>query len=341
MSQKKRKPQHTGLPSRWEYHHGAYYYRPRAEIRNLWDDKVRFRLGKTLSEAYRVFAGRVDASEPGSSVAALLDRYALEIVPKKALRTQDTELPLIPQLKDFLGHIPVVALSAVHVYQMLDAIDSKSKGNRMVAVISHACTYAIRWGLREDHPVKGRVVRHSQGSRSRYVETDELRSCFAIAPPLIRAYIPVKLCTGARKSGILRIRNADVTDAGLSLTESKTAERKLYEMDETLTAAVDNARLLMPKDIAPWLFHTRKGACYVKDNDKTSGFDSVWQRWMQKCLEQELVSERFQEHDLRAKTASDSDSETRAAELLGSKLAVVKKHYLRRPRSLKPHDPGL
>jgi hypothetical protein len=139
----------------------------------------------------------------------------------------------------------------------------------------------------------------------------------------------------------LRVRNVHITKDGFSLTESKTGERKIYEMDETLTAAVENARSLMPKDIAPWLFHTRRGACYVKDNDKTSGFDSVWQRWMQKCLEQELISERFQEHDLRAKTASDSESETRAAELLGSQLSVVKKHYLRRPRSLKPHDPRL
>lgn len=139
----------------------------------------------------------------------------------------------------------------------------------------------------------------------------------------------------------IRIQNADTRKIGLSLTESKTGELKIYEMTDTLAAAIENARLAMPKDIAPWLFHTRKGACYVRANEKTSGFDSVWQRWMRACLDKNLISERFQEHDLRAKTASDSAFDARAAELLGSGIPVVKKHYMRKTKIVKPHEPGL
>lgn len=327
-----------GLPARWEFHHGAYYYRPTPDLRYLWDDKTRFKLGTTLPEAYRVFAGRIARTETNATVAGLLDRYALEVTPTKAKRTQQTEIPLIPELKEILGHIPVALLTPVHVYEMLDAIEPPSKGNRMVAIISHACTYAIRWGLREDHPVKGRVIKHPTPSRTRYVETEELKRCFEIAPKLIQAYIPVKICLGARKMGILRILNTDITDTELHLTESKTGEQKIYEMTFPLRVAIENARTLMPKDIAPNLFHTRRGKSYVTEHDTTSGFDSVWRRWMLKCLEQELIDERFQEHDLRAKTASDSVTVERAMELLGSGETVVKKHYRRKGKVVKPHE---
>ncbi|MEM7469301.1 MAG: hypothetical protein AAF387_20790, partial [Pseudomonadota bacterium] len=47
----------------------------------------------------------------------------------------------------------------------------------------------------------------------------ELQRCYAIAPKLIKAYIPVKLCLGARKMGILRIRNENITETELHLTE--------------------------------------------------------------------------------------------------------------------------
>ncbi|MEM7469300.1 MAG: hypothetical protein AAF387_20785 [Pseudomonadota bacterium] len=108
-----------------------------------------------------------------------------------------------------------------------------------------------------------------------------------------------------------------------------------------LKVAIENARALMPKDIAPNLFHTRRGKSYVTENDTTSGFDSIWRRWMLKCLDQGLVEERFSEHDLRAKTASDADTVERATELLGSGKAVVKKHYRRKGRVVKPHDASL
>lgn len=52
-----------------------------------------------------------------------------------------------------------------------------------------------------------------------------------------------------------------------------------------------------------YFFVTRTGQCFVNDEGITSGFDSVWQRRMRKIVEAGDV--RFNEHDIRAKTASD------------------------------------
>jgi len=39
------------------------------------------------------------------------------------------------------------------------------------------------------------------------------------------------------------------------------------------------------------------------------GFRSIWHNWMVKALDRELLSERFQERDIRKKTASDVELE--------------------------------
>lgn len=56
MSPKPRLDVNKGLPTGWRHKHGAFYYRPPIQLRDLWDGKTEYRLGKSLSEAYRVWA---------------------------------------------------------------------------------------------------------------------------------------------------------------------------------------------------------------------------------------------------------------------------------------------
>ena len=53
-----------------------------------------------------------------------------------------------------------------------------------------------------------------------------------------------------------------------------------------------------------FLEDTRDGQPYIKPNGTTSGFDSIWQRYMCKAIKEGVVTERFTEHDLRTKRAS-------------------------------------
>jgi hypothetical protein len=64
-----------------------------------------------------------------------------------------------------------------------------------------------------------------------------------------------------------------------------------------------------PVDIAPFLFCTRKGEGYLDELKGTaSGRDSMWQRFMERVQNETKVKQRFTEHDLRAKCASDADT---------------------------------
>ena len=58
---------------------------------------------------------------------------------------------------------------------------------------------------------------------------------------------------------------------------------------------------------------------------------------MDKVLEKTKVTDRFQERDLRAKVASDSDSLIEASERLGhADTAITQRVYRRKPVRIQP-----
>ena len=85
---RKRNAENKGLPARWRLAHGAYYFQVPLGLESQWDSKKMFRLGKTLAEAYRTWLTRIEWTETVQNIASLLDRYAIEVVPKKAPKNQ-------------------------------------------------------------------------------------------------------------------------------------------------------------------------------------------------------------------------------------------------------------
>jgi hypothetical protein len=96
---RKRNKENAGLPSRWKHAHSAYYYQVPPGMESRWDGKKLFRLGATLPEAYAEWAKRLEVVDAAKSIGALLDRYALEVVPTKSPRTRVENLRAIKNLK--------------------------------------------------------------------------------------------------------------------------------------------------------------------------------------------------------------------------------------------------
>ena len=64
----------------------------------------------------------------------------------------------------------------------------------------------------------------------------------------------------------------------------------------------------------------------------------MWQRFMKKVLDKTKVTERFTEHDLRAKVASDTSIE-HAQKLLGhSSPEITNRVYRRKGEIIKPFN---
>ncbi len=343
-----RKPENRGLPARWQFTHGAYYFFVPPGMEPLWDGKRRFRLGKTLPEAYRAWSARIDAQDKANNIAQLLDRYLLEVVPTKAPKTQTENARAIKRLRQVFGALPLGAIKPRHVYQYVDKRGAKVAAHREIEVLSHAFTKAVEWGHLDRHPFKGEVRLEGEKPRDRYVEDWEVVECLALGSRrkkgsvlAIQAYMRVKLMTGMARSDLLRLAMTDLKEDGIHIqrhkTRQSTGKRTIYAWTPELRAAVDMAKAARPA-LSPFLFCKRDGAGYFNEvTGEAHGWDSMWQRFMDRVLTETQVKERFTEHDLRAKCASDAATLEHARALLSHADArTTEAIYRRRPEVVQP-----
>lgn len=349
MTPKSRKPENRGLPTRWCIRHGAYYYQVPPGLEAQWDGKKLFRLGKTLAEAHRAFADRVELGEARvRTIGQLLDRYVAEVVPTKAAKTQADNQLAIRRLRAVFGEMAITAFKPQHAYRYRDLRGQKAPtaANRELEVLSHAFTKAVEWGLCERHPmIEGKFRKLKTPPRTRYVEDWELIEVLSLpskrakgSVKMIQAYLRIKLLTGRRRKEMLGLRLADVRSDGLHfrLAKSVAGRPVVVEWSDELRAAVDDAIAVRPI-LSPYVFCTRDGEPYMRDDGRANAWDSIWQRFMDRVLKETKVTERFTEHDIRAKAGSDAENLERARQLLAHTTAgTTQRVYRRKPEIIKP-----
>jgi integrase len=161
-----------------------------------------------------------------------------------------------------------------------------------------------------------------------------------MASPKLQAYLLLKEATGLAKQDLLLIELSDIKEDGLHARRRKTKSKpKIYawDTDGILHSGIDLARSAHRSHIGSrHLFHTRQGKPYYFVDEqghatgKPEAFDSMWQRLMSKWVT--AGNERFTEHDIRAKAASDTKSE-HAQELMDhSTKEMTEKVYRRKPK---------
>lgn len=354
---RKRNAENKGLPSRWRYTRNAYYFQVPTGLEHLWDGKKTYKLGSSLPEAYRVWAEKLGEIDKAKTIGDLLDRYALEVIPTKKPATQRRDNQHVRKLRAVFGTMPIGSLTPQHIYLYNDKRKKKSVGEdgkvsggattarHEIALLKHAYTKAVEWGYLPRHPFKGEVRLEGLKPRERYIEDWEVTECLSLpskhakgSVKLIQAYMRLKLLTGLRKSDLLKMKEADLKEDGIHVQTSKTGKARIYEWTPALRKAVTDVKASRAVDISPFLFCTKRGKSYLDESTgKTEGWDSMWQRFMARVLSETKVSERFTEHDLRAKCASDAESLERAQQLLAhTDSKVTQSVYRRKPERIMP-----
>lgn len=344
-----RKPENRGLPMRWRFDHGAYYYQVPIGSEASWDGKRTFRLGSSLPEAYKNWADRIGDIENAKTIGALLDRYLLEIVPTKEVSTQTHNRIAVKPLRAVFAGMSLLDLKPRHIYQYIEKRTAKTSAKREIEVLSHAFTKAVEWGYIDRHPFKGQVRLTGEKARTRYVEDWEVVECLSLASrrtvgsvKAVQAYIRVKLLTGMRRGDLLRLTMSDLKQDGIHITPNKTknstGKRLVIEWSEELRSTVDAAKIVRPVQISPYLFCNRKGECYFDESSgRAGGWDSMWRGFMTRVLSETKVEAHFTEHDLRAKCASDAATLEHARALLSHvDSRLTDRVYRRRPEVVKP-----
>jgi hypothetical protein len=335
-----------GLPRYWVRRHGAYYYRPPAKYAHLFD-KGWVHLGRKLSDAYRAYAELpVHDEREVRSIADLCQKYENKVIPTYPAGTQANKYRSVVEVRKVFGHIPINRLEPTHCYQYFDAKQKTRTARAVIEDLRHMFTKAVEWGLLKRHPIKGQVVLKKTSPRSRYVTDDELFAFLEMASPKLKAYIRLKLVTGLSKQDILCLDRADLLQDGLHTMRRKVRGKpKIYPWDEkgVLHRIVESVHQAHRGHVGSTrLFHTREGKPYynVDENgratSKPSSFNSMWQRLMSKWVAS--GRERFTEHDLRAKVASDTDLSHAQALMDHANSDVTEKVYRRAPKVVLIRD---
>lgn len=344
-----RKPENRGLPLRWRFDHGAYYYQVPIGSESAWDGKRTFRLGSTLPEAYRTWAQRIEVTSHTNSIGSLLDRYMLEVVPCKEISTQTHNKIAIKPLRAVFCDMQLLDLKPRHVYQYIEKRSAKTSARREIEILSHALTKAVEWGYIDRHPFKGEIRLTGEKARNRYVEDWEIIECLSLesrrvagSVKAVQAYMRIKLLTGMRRGDLLRLTMSDLKEDGIHVTPNKTinttGKRIIISWSDELRAAVAEAKRVRPVKLSSYLFCNRRGECYFDEaSGRAGGWDSMWRGFMLRVMTETKVEARFTEHDLRAKCASDAATLEQARALLAhADSRLTDRVYRRKPEVVSP-----
>jgi len=139
--------------------------------------------------------------------------------------------------------------------------------------------------------------------------------------------------SGLGKGDILSIKLEHLKDDGIHVHISKTKKDIIIEWTDALRKSVHTIRALpRPRKVTGLdLFCTRDGRPYT-----VTGFSSIWQRKMKAAIEQGVIKERFTDHDLRAKSASDTDIEHATRLLAHLDRKTTQRYYRRKAEKVRP-----
>lgn len=321
----------SNLPPRMLLKHGIYYYNvPKASREHFgcsW-----YRLAKTLPEAYREYANLIDDDGQYKTMLQVISRYMKEVSPTKAKDTHANEKNIATRLSVVFGGMPPHAIKPVHIHGYLDTRrDTPVSANRDIKLLSNMFSKCIRWGILENNPCTGKKIEYfKEKSRDRYVNDTEYAKFYnEYCSPFLQAYLGVKFITGQRQRDVLDIKLSDITKEGIFFLNHKTGKKFIMEISGELQEAIDQAKAIKRKVGTFYLFASKFGTAYT-----SKGFRSIWGRRMRKFGDD--GNQRFTEHDIRAKTASETDAVHANEMMQHNSIEFTKRIYMRKLNVVQP-----
>lgn len=316
MGRKRKKNKH--LPQRVYEKHGAFYFVDRA---NKWT-----KLATGYTEALVALARLLEASAPTGRMDHLFAKYEAEELPKKARATQQSRMKEFKSLRKAFGHMAASEIMPSDVWNFYRARGETEQAKHDVRGLSVVLTFARQIGaLNTPNPCFGLRLTGS-GPRDRYVSDEEFLIVRDLAPQMIGFAMDIALLAGFRKADVLKLERKHLVADGINIGTSKDKKDLLIEWNEELRGTIDGAFRISPR-VRQYVICRRDGKRYTAD-----GFGAMWQRLMDKALTKGL-QERYTFNDLRAKSASDADSDEEATARLGhNDPKLTKRVYRRLPR---------
>lgn len=228
------------------------------------------------------------------TVGDVMNDYMTTRMTKLALSTQkEYESVINKRLRPWCGHMVPDDLTSQDVAVYLESRDRANhgaSGNREVAVLSSIYSHGMRIRACTFNPCYG-VRRNKEAPRTYYVTDVSLRLALKRANPGLRYLIWAAYLTGFRQSDLRGLTEANLTEEGIQVIQSKDGKNELRLWSDSLRKLVKRAR-------------SRSRCEYVLTNERG-------QHWTKEAVTSAMgrlkrdtgIEWRF--HDLRAKAESD------------------------------------
>ena len=133
--------------------------------------------------------------------------------------------------------------------------------NRIMGLLRHIFSCAMRWGARSDNPCCGVSFLPDNSARQRYLVPEETKTLLSVLDTVsnrrLAAFIHLLLLTGARKSELLRAKweDIDISRRQLKVKLSKSGKTRFIPLSEEALHIIASLTSMN----SPWLFPGRKG----------------------------------------------------------------------------------
>lgn len=320
VGRKRKRDRH--LPERVYHRHGAYYY---VTVEGKWRP-----LGKAYSDALRALAVLLGEGAPVQTIELLIAKYEAEELPKKAKKTRVGRLQQFKAVRDCFGTMSAEEIEPHHVWNFWRARGETEQARHEVSALSALLTFARQVGARKTENPCFKLGKKSSKHRTRYVTDEEFLQVRSVAQPMIAYSMDLALIAGMDEGTIRMLERRHLKDDGIEFERPKKGDQEsafqLIEWNDELRLTVQ-AILRERPQLRRALICNRKGKPY-----SANGFQSQWQRTMRKAVKAGLEN-RFHFHDLRAKSASDDETDQAASDRLGhADVATTRRIYRRLPR---------
>jgi integrase len=346
------------LPSGMRARHrpsGTYYYVEVVESGKRREKPV----GKDYTEAVRQWAELNSNPCAGKTITfrRAAERYIKDVLPSKALRTQEDNLDELEVLYKFFDDPPTALddIEPIHIRQFLDwrvrwtverkkaenvkrVADGKEplpvrpnaghvRANREKALFSHIWNHAREKGLTKlPNPCAG-VKGHREVGRDVYVEDIVYNAVRSSAVDWLQDLLDLAYLVGQRPADSLKVSRTDVKEGAVWVQQNKTGAKLRVAIEGQLRTVINR---IMARNAAEKVTSLR--LIPKSYNQFRGAFDKARKLAAEHHPSLAAAVHEFQFRDLRAKAGTDKEEQQgleAAQSQLGHASASMTRHYVR------------
>lgn len=282
-----------------------------------------------LPDGLKTWAKIVEGANATETMSALWADYEVKELHKKAPKTQKNRRKQWLALEPVFGAMCPRDVEPHHAWNYWKQRGEIDEAKNEVKCLSALMTFARQTGvIKHPNPCFGLRLPESKG-RDVYVTDDAFLFVRDRAQTMVGYAMDISYITGIDEGTIRTLERKNLTDEGILFERGKTTKYQLVEWNDELQMII-KALLRERPQVRRYLICNRKGQPYTAD-----GFQSQWQYLMRRCKKAGFT-EHFHFHDIRAKRASEADTDQEAADALGhGDVRITRKHYRRLPQRSK------